>query len=269
MGRFFLSNTAPEANAGTALAGWNSTSGPHTTGLLHALGTGTNTSVGVAKTSATNYRVMLYKGISPAITSAGTITGGSTITLTVARLISNAAINATLRAMVYVLAGNTSTVRGTLFAAANLTGNWTTTATATTYTLTTTGSFSVSVGDRLVIELGYNGATSTTGTGTLRYGGGSTGTPLAAGTTGATANCPWFDYPTDWDARWGLTSAYTGTGTTDGDGATTTAGTPDVDAATTTNPGTGGTTTSPTPRLVQTVAANPGAGNTTDRKSVV
>lgn len=191
--RFYLANSAAPVAATSFDSGWEQTAGV-TQALLATAKTGANTSGGVAETTATtSFDVLVGQFISAPFERAGSIPA-QTITLTVARLESDAAADFTTRFAVRVLNNAGTTQRGS--AGGFLQGTeWPTAATAIAMAATISA-ITVHKGDRLVIEYGYRtgNAVTTSYTGTMRYGG-TDSIDLANADTGAdaTTRSPWVD----------------------------------------------------------------------------
>lgn len=139
------------------------------------VGTGT-TAVKAETSSSASWAVLLRRFISDPVNNPGTLSGA--FTLVAGWLEANAAANMVTRIHMYVTAGNTATVRGTLTALA-LDGSTEFpvvgfgTGAAGVQLTGTCSSVAVQVGDRVVLEIGYKAANTVTTSyaGTLYYGG--------------------------------------------------------------------------------------------------
>lgn len=192
--RLYLTNSAPSYTPATRRGAWDNTTQTIARKLSETK-SGTNTSVAQAEASATdNFDVFLGRWISDAtlIKSAGTLSG--TLDTMVARQESSASANMVKHVHMYVTAGDSDTVRGTLVSDDIHTTEWPTTMAAAMDSNIAMGSVAVQPGDRIVFEYGYRAQnTSTTSfTGTIRYGG-TNSTDLAAGTTSLTTRSPWIE----------------------------------------------------------------------------
>ncbi|WP_369042236.1 hypothetical protein [Streptomyces sp. Midd1] len=147
----------------------------------------------VAETSATTTNVLLGRWVSPPARKAGTLAG--TVAWITGRSQSTTSTAAVVRAHIYVTAGDTSTVRGTLLA--NYTGG-------TVYPTTAAGggtsglahtSVALQAGDRIVVEFGYQAqnTVTTSQSSTLYYGAAGT-TDLVSGSTAVTSNPGWIEF---------------------------------------------------------------------------
>ncbi|MET9360384.1 hypothetical protein ABZX93_05695 [Streptomyces sp. NPDC006632] len=190
--RFWLTSSAAPYTPAAARGTW--TDGTSTTaGLLGRQPVGASASVGMAETSATTTNVLLGRWISPPARKAGALSG--TVAWITGRSQSSTASAMVVRAHMYVTAGDTGTVRGTLLS--NYTGG---TAFPTTAAGGGTGgtaitSVSVQIGDRIVVEFGYQAqnTSATSETGILYYGGTGT-TDLVTGNTQVGSNPGWVEF---------------------------------------------------------------------------
>lgn len=175
--RLYFQNAAPDFTPTNNRGAWDQT----TSSVSKKLGqspAGASTTVAIAETSATNnFDVLLGKWISDAISHDMTISG--LIDMVIAFSESNTAANDFLHIHVYVTAGDTDTVRGTLLSNVIDTtdGEWPTTIAFNYYNVGNASAVAASKGDRIVVEIGYQAQnTSTTSrTGTMRYGGTNNG----------------------------------------------------------------------------------------------
>ncbi|KIF67621.1 hypothetical protein HY68_01600 [Streptomyces sp. AcH 505] len=184
--RFYFANATAPYVPPTIRGGFEKTTGA-VTGLLAGRPTGTATTIAQAVGATTNPLDVLWgRWISAPAVAAGTISGN--IAWITGRVENNAGLNANAYAHVFITAGDTDTVRGTLLANYNGATEFTTTATGNGTTGLPVTSTAIQVGDRLVVEFGYRalGSGSTAYTATMNYG--NTGVPdLAAGGTGGTS----------------------------------------------------------------------------------
>ncbi|MEV6309987.1 hypothetical protein AB0M10_15480 [Streptomyces sp. NPDC051840] len=190
--RFWLNSSAAPYTPANRRGAWDlSTSS--TVGLLGRSTAGTAATVSGSTTVTTAaWDVMLGRWISTPALRAGTVTG--TVAWVLGLVESNVNLNAYVHVHIYVTAGDTATVRGTLLAdhvgttefgaaAAGVASNGSPAVTPV----------AVQAGDRIVVELGYRASATTTGYSvTLNYGGKGV-TDLAAGAT-TVANPGWIEF---------------------------------------------------------------------------
>lgn len=192
--RLYLSNTAPGYTPTTKRGTWT-TSSSTVARLLGRRPSGATTTSAVAETSTTNnVTVLLGRWISDGAVTAGTLAGNVQWVMGV--LESNASANDFFYLHIYVTTGDTDTPRGTFLA--NYTPGtgteWPTAIAGATEGAVAGSSVNVSVGDRLVVEIGYQArnTSATSFTGTLRYGATGT-TDLAAAATSVTTDPGWIE----------------------------------------------------------------------------
>lgn len=192
--RKYLTTTAAGYTPTTKRGSWT-TSSATLTGLLATRPAGTSTTSAVAVGSTTaNRDILIGRWISDGAVAAGTTSG--TVQWVIGILESNAALNAFFHIHIFVTAGDSDTVRGTLLTDSIGATEWGTAYAGLTEGTKSVGSVSVQVGDRLVVEVGYRASSSNTAyTGTVRYGGTST-TDLTNGST-TTADSPWIELSQD------------------------------------------------------------------------
>ena len=170
--KLYGTNNAADFSPTNFRGAWDDTAGAVTKALDVTMHGGASTTVARAETSTTNnFDVCLYRGVSGPL-AAQTITGTIQIVFPVSE--SNASANDFYHVHVYITAGDTDTVRGTLLTDFIDSSEWATTIAAkalnAAQTLTNIGA--ITDGDRLVIEIGYQAqnTSATSFTGTLRYG---------------------------------------------------------------------------------------------------
>jgi hypothetical protein len=193
--RLYLTAVAPTYTPATRRGAWDNT----TTTVAMKLGearAGTNTTSARAETSnVNNYDVFLGRWISDEdlIKTAGVISGS--MLSCIARQESNTAANMYKHVHVYVTVGSSDVVRGTLITDDIGPVEWSTTMTANEDTVVVSD-VAVQPGDRIVVEVGYRAVnTSTTSyTGTIRYGGTATTDLVDNDTTNATSRSPWVEF---------------------------------------------------------------------------
>jgi hypothetical protein len=177
--QFYFTNSA----AGFTPSGFNGTWGLTASTVTQALGSakaGAAATVTTTKTSATNpTNVCWGRWVSGPATQTGTLSG--TVSWVVGVKESATTANAFLRIHIYVLVGATNTVRGTLLSNFTDTVEFGTAAAGQTHMVTSVAtdlavsSVSVTAGDLVVVEIGWQGqSTLTTTTATMNYG--NTGT---------------------------------------------------------------------------------------------
>lgn len=141
-------------------------------------------------TATVDFDVLLFRGVTGPL-AAQTITGSLDVMLGVAE--NSASADLVYHIHAYVTQGNSDTVRGTLVADyVETTGNEWPVGTVLgkgLATAQTVFNVAASLGDRIVVEIGYRALNSLTTnfTGTLRYGGGASTTDLTAGAVGTSA----------------------------------------------------------------------------------
>ncbi|MEV5264824.1 hypothetical protein [Streptomyces werraensis] len=190
--RFWLTPTAAPYTPATKRGTWtdNATT---ITGALAMQPAGSAVTTAKVETATTTTNVLLGRWIGPPARKAATITG--TISWVLGRMASAAAATMVDRMHIYVTAGNSDTVRGTLLSNYTGTVNWPTTAAGVAVTNQAITSVAVQAGDRIVVELGYQAknTVATAYTGTTHYGGTGT-TDLAAGATTVTTTPGWIEF---------------------------------------------------------------------------
>lgn len=227
---FYLTNSAAPYTPTTKRGGWEQ-SGATLARLLGSrpAGAAATASVATGSTAAAN-DVLWGRWISAGAVAAGTLSG--TVRLIVGAVESVATTNAFLALHIYVTSGDSDTPRGT--ALNNFVGSseFPTTAAGQDSGTQSLSSVAVSVGDRLVVEIGYRSvsADTTARTATMNYG--NTGTSdLGAGSTSVTTQPAWMDF-SGADGIWSTPMATLvdtfSTGSTPGAQWTTNGGTPTV-----------------------------------------
>lgn len=169
--RWYLANEAPDYTPATKRGAWDSSSATLARKLSYTP-SGAAATAAVAETSTTDdFDVLVGRWISDPATVAGTLTGYANWVIGTAE--SDAAANMVWHAHLYVTAGDSDTPRGTLRADYVGSSEWpaavATGRSAVNISLTSTA---ISVGDRIVLELGYRAqnTASTSYTGTIHYG---------------------------------------------------------------------------------------------------
>jgi len=194
--RLYLTNAAAGYTPTTKRGAWDNSSAS----LARQLGfvpAGTAATAGVADGTANtnNLDILLGRWISEPVDRAGELSG--TAEWIMGALESNLNANDMWHVHIFATAGDSNTVRGTLLADSIGTTEWPTTATARGEGAKTLTDVDLQVGDRVVVEIGYQAQnTSTTSyTGTVNYGNTGT-TDLASGNTGAnlTGRPGWIEF---------------------------------------------------------------------------
>lgn len=168
--RWYLANEAADYTPATKRGAWDDSAATLARKLSYTP-SGAATTAAVAETSSTNdWDVLVGRWISDGATVAGTLSGYLNWVIGAGE--SDAAANMVWHAHVYVTAGDSDTVRGTLRADYVGSAEWPTTASGRSAVNIAVTSTAISVGDRIVLELGYRAQnTATTSyTGTIHYG---------------------------------------------------------------------------------------------------
>lgn len=191
--RLYLTNAAPGYTPSTKRGGWDLS----TASLARQLGpspSGTaTTAAGSKSTATTNWDVLLGRWISDPMDRAGDLSG--TVQWIIGVLESSTNANMVFHLHIFVTQGDSDNVRGTVLTD-NIGGTEWANSTATgrgesTQALTTVA---CQVGDRVVVEVGYQSQASGTGyTGTINYGG-TGNTDLASASTAVTTNPGWIEF---------------------------------------------------------------------------
>jgi hypothetical protein len=204
--RHWLTNAAAPYTPTTRRGSWTTASGEDVQLLgRKPQGSAGTSSIALAAGSGTR-KVLLHRSISAGAIKAGTISG--TVTWCIGAKESNTLLDAVWHLHVYVTSGDSDTPRGTLLS--NYTGSseFSTTATGATEGAVSVSPVSVQVGDRLVVEIGYETSTTTAASysATINYGNvGST--DLAATDTAVTTEPGWIEFS---GADGLFTAAFTG-----------------------------------------------------------
>lgn len=194
--RFFLTNAAAGYTPTTLRGAWDATASAVTKNLGRQP-SGTTTTVGIAETSTTNnWDVLLYRGVSDPLDKAYTFTTSDKVQICAGLKESNASANDFIHVHIYVTTGDSDTPRGTILTDSIGATEFTTTAGFRTDGLKTLAGLACSSGDRVVVEIGYQGqnTSATSFTGTLNYGGVDTSGVAAA--TDVTVSVGWVEFTT-------------------------------------------------------------------------
>jgi hypothetical protein len=194
--RFYLTNAAASFTPTTIRGTWNDA----TNAGVHRLGPAPSgaaaTGAGTLATATNNYDVLVHRWVSDPITVAGTFpASGTSISYTFGRLESSASANLVTKTHLWITQGDTDVVRGSavIFNRVGST-NWPTTAASLTHATGIDSTVACQVGDRIVLELGFEklNVTATSFTGTVNYG--NTGTPdLGNADTNVTTRPAWLE----------------------------------------------------------------------------
>jgi hypothetical protein len=195
--RLYLTNGAAPYVPATIRGTWSDKALTGASGMLRRK-TGASATAAKAETSnSSSWSVLLRRFVSETVNNAGTLQGDFALTL--GTLESNDDANMTLQMHMYVIAGDSDTVRGALTSLALGGGpEWPAVGfgrgaagVQATGTLT---NVNVEPGDRIVLEVGYRAANTTTSsrTGTLYYGG--TASDLSPNDRNVTTRPGWIDF---------------------------------------------------------------------------
>lgn len=198
--RFFLNNATAGYTPATIRGSWDATASAVTKALGRLpLVTG-GTTIGIAETNTTNlWDVLLARFVSDPFELDYSFTTSDTVQWLIGALESNASANDFFHVHIYVTTGDSDTPRGTILTNNIGATEWTTTATARTEGAKTLSALACSVGDRLVVEIGYQAqnTVATSFTGTINYGdGGGSASIFSAGSTGTdlTGATSWIEF---------------------------------------------------------------------------
>lgn len=191
--RFWVTSGAPPFTPTTRRGSWTTASGEDVQLLgRKPQGSAGTSSISLAAGSGTR-KVLLHRSISAGAVKAGTISG--TVTWCIGAKESNALLDGVWHLHIYVTSGDSDTPRGTLLS--NYTGatEFGTTAAGATEGAVAVSSLAIQVGDRLVVEIGYETSTTTGASysATINYGNVGT-TDLSNGDTAVTADPGWVEF---------------------------------------------------------------------------
>lgn len=190
--RLYLNNSTTPYTPPTKRGTWDASSATN----INRLGprpAGTAATLTQAEATATNnWDVLLGRWVSDATITAGTLTG--TLSFGIGRRETNAAANDVPHLHLYVTAGDTDTIRGTLLANWIDTTEFPTTAAGEVVTGITLTSVALQAGDRLCLEVGYQAqnTVTTSYSGVINYGNTGT-TDLTNGSTAVTTQPGWVE----------------------------------------------------------------------------
>lgn len=201
--RFYANNAAAGYTPTTIRGGWDVTT-QNGSSQLGTTKSGTATTVAQAVGSTADSRgVLLRRFVSDPIAYSGTLAGTLQWVLGIKE--SATGLDGYYKVYAFVTAGDSDTNRGTLinneYAVGDTPGGgteFTTTATGRGEGAASISPVAVTAGDRICIEIGYDtdGASSTTQTATLNYGG-TGATDLTQGSTSVTTQPGWFEFSDD------------------------------------------------------------------------
>jgi hypothetical protein len=184
--RLYLSNAAPAYTPPTVRGAWVAVSA-----LVRALGDKAGAAATAQKLAAsTTSPSAVGRWVSAPFTAAGALAG--TVTWAFGALDSNSV--PITWAHIFVTAGDTDTVRGTLLTNYNGGTAWPTTAAGVSSGAVALTSVTVAVGDRIVVELGASGDFRGTRNLTVNYGGTDPTDMTGAGDTAVTTHPGWFEF---------------------------------------------------------------------------
>lgn len=194
--RLYLANAAQPYSPATKRGAWDATAGIVDSYLAFTK-TGANTSIPIAETNTTNnWDVLLARFVSDPIVGTGFVTSDTVQWIAAVTESSNSA-NDFFHVHIYVTTGDSDTVRGTLLADNIGATEWTTTATARGEgTKSLANNVTALDGDRIVVEIGYQGqnVSGTSFTGTLRYGGTDATDLTSLDTANVTTRSGWVEF---------------------------------------------------------------------------
>lgn len=191
--RLYFNNSAP-SYAPTPLGSWNTTAGYISESLLPTKA-GANASRAMSETVSTNHYTMLA-GIwtSEPFLQGATIPTSDTLEMVIAENASNTSSFGDMW-RVYVTAGDSATIRGTLIDVSTTIATGTTAGSSGWNARSPTAAVAVQAGDRLVMEIGAQtlSTVTTTRTYTIWYGngGGADFVFSSPGDTAVTTKCGW------------------------------------------------------------------------------
>jgi hypothetical protein len=191
--RFWITSGAPPYTPATRRGSWTTASGEDVQLLgRKPQGSAGTSSISLAAGSGTR-KVLLHRSISAGAVKAGTISG--TVTWCIGAKESNALLDGVWHMHIYVTSGDSDIPRGTLLS--NYTGatEFGTTAAGATEGAVAVSSLAIQVGDRLVVEIGYETSTTTAASysATINYGNVGT-TDLSNGDTSVTNDPGWVEF---------------------------------------------------------------------------
>lgn len=170
--RLYFNNTAAPYTPTTIRGSWNRTTGAVTKLLGAAHDSGAPATVNTTKPVTTNnYNVLFGRWISAPAAASGSLSG--VVSWAIGAFESSASANDHLRIHIYVTTGDSDTPRGTLLSGFLDSANeFTTTAAGYSSLDQTISTLSVTAGDRVVVEVGYQSqTTSSSFSATMNYGG--------------------------------------------------------------------------------------------------
>lgn len=198
--RFYLNDDAPGRSPAVAKGAWDDITNQPNIGGLETTQSGVAATLGVAETSVTNnWDVLLATFVSPALGGNVAFKTTDTVKAVLGVLESNAAANMFTHIHIWVSAGNTDTVRGTLLQDSIGSTEWGTTAAGLkTGLLNLANNVNALAGDFIVVEVGYQAqnTVSTSFTGTLNFGATTPTVDLTNGDTSVVAHPSWIEFST-------------------------------------------------------------------------
>lgn len=169
--RLYFNNTTAPYIPTTIRGSWNRTTGAVTKLLGAVHDSGVPATVNTTKPVTTNnYNVLFGRWISAPAVASGTLSG--VVSWAIGALESNLLANDHLRIHIYVTTGSSDTPRGTLLSGFLDTNEFTTSAAGYSSLDQAISTLSVTAGDRVVVEVGYQSqTTSSSYSATMNYGG--------------------------------------------------------------------------------------------------
>lgn len=195
--RLYLQNATAPYSPTTLRGAWDATASA-VTKYLGAYAAGTATTVAIAEVSTTNnWDVLLARFVSDGFANAVTLSASDTVQWIAGLKESSTSANAFVHVHIYVTQGDSDTPRGTLLSDFIGATEFTTTAGGRGEgAKSLAGTVACSVGDRIVVEIGYQdqNTVSTSFTSTLNYG--AAGPDLTNGSTSVTTQAGWVEFVT-------------------------------------------------------------------------
>lgn len=190
--RFWLTSSAPPYTPTTRRGAWDVATGEDVQLLgRQPAGSAGSSTINVGSTAA-DRDVLLHRSISAGAVKAGTLSG--TVTWIIGAKESNAGLNGFFHLHIYVTSGDSDTPRGTLLTDSIGATEFGTTAIGASEGAKAVSSVAVSVGDRIVVEIGYRAnAGATTQNATINYGNTGT-TDLSVASSSVTSQPGWIEF---------------------------------------------------------------------------
>ena len=191
--RYYFQNAAADYDPATERGAWDATAG-YTGIKLATTKAGSATSASQSDSVNTaNWDMLVLKAVGDAFTQGGSISGNINWCLGVAESV--ASMDAVYHVHIFITAGDSDTVRGTVLTDSIQGTEWTlTTLTGKAISGVAASTVNFLAGDRIVVEMGVRdqGNVVTLATGTIEYGG-TGGTDLTDGSTDVTNRPGWIE----------------------------------------------------------------------------